>query len=570
MTATEHGHMASVPDMYMAFSKYGLKYVPGCEIYYNDWEPQRQSLEASGIKIRSQAWRQENIELSQRMNRNRHLTVLCKNERGFQNLVKLTTQAYDTGLFGVGRTQYNRIWFEQLAKYKEGLIVLSGCLNGPVSHELRWSQVTDREGNIIRVRSPKERLQAAVDYIKKFKSLFGEDYYIELQMPGVEDDQQVFKWLIELADKFKLKTVLANDSHYLDRKDYIIQKIMMAVQQETTIDSPDLFHVNSDEQYMKSRPELYDRFKNHGYSDTVDDGQFEKMCDHTLEIMQKCEKIQFDMSPKIPEIENADDTLKRIVAQRLKQLGLDKDTKRYFIDGREVTYVEQAKIELKRFIDKGFASYMLITMDLVRFGKEKGWPFAPRGCCSPESKVRMANGELRSICNIDTGHQVLDGFGHTQTVKTNFVYEIDEHLVVLPEHNISVTMDHQLYIIREGKAVVVQAGFLKSSDKLISCCVDNAPRVSNCKRLQYLYDTQQLQVHDAQFEFENYSGQVYDICVSNTNCYQLGGIFSSNSAGGSLMCYLLGISSIDPLKWGLSFDRFLSPSRGGYMLNVKM
>lgn len=67
-----------------------------------------------------------------------------------------------------------------------------------------------------------------------------------------------------------------------------------------------------------------------------------------------------------------------------------------------------------------------------------------------------------------------------------------------------------------------------------------------------------------------YQGKVYDIQVSNTNCYQLNGVFSSNSAGGSLVCYLLGIHSLDPLEWELSFDRFLSPSRGGYLYNLKM
>lgn len=67
-----------------------------------------------------------------------------------------------------------------------------------------------------------------------------------------------------------------------------------------------------------------------------------------------------------------------------------------------------------------------------------------------------------------------------------------------------------------------------------------------------------------------YQGKVYDIQVSNTNCYQLNGVFSSNSAGGSLVCYLLGIHSLNPIEWDLSFDRFLSPSRGGYNLNLEM
>lgn len=421
MSATEHGHMASVPDMYLAFKKYKLKYIPGCEIYFNDFEPKRQELIEQGVKIRSPEWRKDNLELSQRINRNRHLTILCKNETGFHNLIKLTTQAYATGLFGLGRTQYNRIWFDKLCEFKEGLIVLSGCLNGPICHELRFKQVVDRDGTVHRDRSKDERLLDAMRWIKKFKSAFGEDFMMETQMPGIEGDDIIFRNIVDLADRFKVPLVIANDCHYLNRDDFIIQKVMMAIEQETTVDSPDLFHVNSDEQYMKTRQELWARFKNNGYSNGVDDSIFEQMCDNTLMIADKCKPLDVDMSPKIPEIKDADNELKRIVVSRMKELGLNKVSKRFLIDGREVTYIDQAKIELQRFIDKGFASYFLITRDIVKYGRSKGWPFSPRG-----------------------------------------------------------------------------------------------------------------------------------------------------SAGGSLVCYLLGIHVIDPLLWNLSFDRFLSPSRGGYMLNVKM
>ncbi len=421
MSATEHGHMASVPDMYLAFKKYDLKFIAGCEIYLNDFEPMRQELVAQGVKIRSPEWRENNLELSQRINRNRHLTILCKNDIGFHNLIKLTTQAYATGLFGLGRTQYNRIWFDKLCEYKEGLIVLSGCLNGPVCHELRFKQVMNRDGVVQRDRTKDERLRDAVQWIKKFKEAFGDDFRIELQMPGIDGDDVVFRNLVGLADAFKIPLILANDCHYLERQDFIIQKVMMAIEQETTVDSPDLFHVNSDEQYMKTRGELWARFKNGGYSNGIDDRVFEQMCDNTLELAERCQSLEVDTSPKIPEISDADAELRKIVAIRLKQLGLDKITKKFLIDGREVTYVEQAKIELQRFIDKGFASYFLITRDIIKYGRANGWPFSPRG-----------------------------------------------------------------------------------------------------------------------------------------------------SAGGSLVCFLLGIHVIDPLLWNLSFDRFLSPSRGGYMLNVQM
>lgn len=392
-----------------------------CEIYYNDWEPKRQELEASGVKVRSPEWRQSNVMLGDRIFRNRHLTVLCKNQTGFHNLVRLTTQAYNTGLFGLSERQFNRVWFEKLCEYKEGLIILSGCLNGPLCHELRYKEVKDRAGNIVAERPLRERLDAAVTYLKKFRDVFGDDYYIELQMPGVENDAWVFRTLIALADQFKIPVVLANDCHYMQRKDFQLQKIMMAIAQETTVDDPNLFHVNSDEQYMKTRAELWSRFKNFDYSKGIDDRKFEEMCDNSLMVADKCQPLKFDADPKIPHITNADKVLKELVVKRLVDGGFNNNQRKFLIDGKMVTYVEQAGIELRRFIDKGFASYFLITQDLISYGREQGWPFSPRG-----------------------------------------------------------------------------------------------------------------------------------------------------SAGGSLVCFLLGIHAIDPLLWGLSFDRFLSPSRGGYMLNLAM
>ena len=76
MAITEHGHMGSVPDMYLACQKAGIKYIAGCEIYYNDWEPVRQKLVNDGVKVRSVEWRENNPELAGRISRNRHLPGL--------------------------------------------------------------------------------------------------------------------------------------------------------------------------------------------------------------------------------------------------------------------------------------------------------------------------------------------------------------------------------------------------------------------------------------------------------------------------------------------------------------
>lgn len=403
MAITEHGQMASVPDNYFAAKENGIKYIPGCEIYYNDYELDRQQMVARSEPVSS--LKETNDDLYTRIRRNRHLTVLAMNDIGFTNLVKLTTQAYDTGFY-----YRPRIWFEKLAEFHEGLIILSGCLNGPVSYEIRQRNLRA------------ENKRGALDYVDRFVEVFGDRYIIELQMPCLAEirDHEVFSTLVAIARKKRLKMALANDSHYLERKDFEVQKVMMAIDQGLPVDSPDLFHVNSSEQYFKTRAELWETFKTNKYSEHVTDKEFHEMCDGTLAVADMCSNYKPDRSSKVPDLSDATQILIKNVYDELKRRGLYDCPRKFIIDNNEVTYLAQAKIELKRFTEKKFESYFLITQDLIKYSLDNGWPVGPRG-----------------------------------------------------------------------------------------------------------------------------------------------------SVGGSLVCYLLGITSIDPLIWGLSFDRFLSPSRGGFMLNIK-
>lgn len=403
VAVTEHGHMASVPDNYFAAKERGIKYIPACEIYFNDYEPLRRQMVERGESIPE--LKKTNPDLHSRIMRNRHVTVLAKNMAGFHNLIHLTTEAWEKGYY-----YRPRIWFDQLAERHEGLIVLSGCLNGPISHELRNKNLKNRDG------------RGAIDYLHKFLDVFGSDFYIEMQMPCLPDykDYIIFWALNKLAIQYKLPKVMTNDAHYIDRRDFETQKLMMAVDQGVTVDSPDLFHVNSSEQYLKTRAELYQTFKSREYSKNVTDADFEEACNNTLAVAEKCDFFKPDTQPKIPTSDADVQELKRMVGTELIRRGLHKCTRKYVVDNREVTYTDQAKIELNRFIEKGFASYFLITRSLIQYSLSIGAPVGPRG-----------------------------------------------------------------------------------------------------------------------------------------------------SVGGSLVCYLLGITELDPLKWGLSFDRFLSPARGGYNLNIK-
>jgi DNA polymerase-3 subunit alpha len=144
----------------------------------------------------------------------------------------------------------------------------------------------------------------------------------------------------------------------------------MAIEQNLKVDDPNLFHVNSDEQFMKTRAELRKTFLTQGYASeehgiTIKD--FEAACDTTLEIAQKCEGFKPDTSLKLPTIPDADKQLVALTLLGLSRIGKQKDE----------VYVARAKRELKMIIEKGFSSYFLITRDLIAHSRSLGFEVGP-------------------------------------------------------------------------------------------------------------------------------------------------------------------------------------------------
>jgi len=270
-----------------------------------------------------------------------------------------------------------------------------------------------------------KKIELPIYYCIGNHDVWGDDYYLELQMPGKEipGGFEAFVATAAISKDLGIPGVITNDVHYINRGDFRVQKAMMAIKQGLTIDDPNLFHVNSDEQFFKCRAQLRQTFYELGFHEYVKIKQFEEFCDNTVAVVEKCAGFQPDISPKLPEMKDAEHELMKATIRGLRKKGLWNCEKKYEVDGKMVTYREQVKIELDRFITKGFASYFLITQDLVNYSADQlGMPVGP----------------------------------------------------------------------------------------------------------------------------------------------------ARGSAGGSLVCYALGIHELDPLKWGLSFNRFLSQSRGGWMLKVTM
>ncbi len=409
---TDHGSLASFPDAFFASQEHGVKFIPGCEAYYSDYHGELKEFQASGQKWAS--LKLVDPDRYERLRKQRHLTVLSRNQVGYRNLIHMTSEAWEIGFY-----YKPRIWLDRLDKYRDGLLTLTGCLNGPLCHEIRQAYMAMKERN---TAAAKRYLEIAKSWLHKMREIFGDNLYLEMQMPGkdLEGSIEAFSMCADWSDKFGIKGVLTNDCHYIKREDFGIQKCMMAIDQNTTMDNPELFIVNSDEQFFKTRADLRTTFYDEGYNKDVKINKFEEICDNTLEAAEKCDGFKPDLDPKLPSIPDANRKLMLLAFDRLKERELFNDQTKYHMDGEMVTHKQQVEKELIRIISKGFASYFIITMDLVQFSRDKDWDVGP----------------------------------------------------------------------------------------------------------------------------------------------------ARGSAGGSLLCYLLGIHDLNPLKWKLSFNRFLSPSRGGYLLNV--
>lgn len=443
---TDHGSMAGVPDAYWESKKKKVKFIAGIEIYFNDnhlelVELQKDekwkigSLKTSKTATEIDLEQIEKEEKHDSFRRNRHLTVLSMNMLGYRNLIHMTSESWKVGYY-----YKPRVWFDRIKEYHEGLIILSGCLNGPVCHALRQAvkygkiatgeYTKDKFNRTILInkedalRKRKQWWDEAEMWVRKFRDLLGDRFYLELQMPGKEIPfgKEAFALIVSLSKKHEIPAVVTNDCHFTNRSDFKVQKCMMAVGQGLTIDDPNLFHVDSDEQFYKTRAQLRQTFHEDNYDVYMTPDEFEECLENTVKLAERCESFDPDVTPKLPQIEGANEDLAKLVFASLREKGLMNSTKKYKVDGQMVTHRQQAMIELRRYIEKDFASYFIIIRDLVRHSTTNGWDIGP----------------------------------------------------------------------------------------------------------------------------------------------------GRGSAGGSLVCYLLGIHSLDPLKWGLSSVRFMGDSRGGNMLNVTM
>ena len=321
LALTDHGAMYGSFKFYLSCRESGINPIIGVEAY---------KAKKSRLTKQTSANRDQN-----------HLVLLAKNYQGYRNLLKLTTEAHLTGFY-----YKPRIDFDLLEKYREGLIVLSGCLNSEICSAIVQDQYEEAE-----------------NILKKYLNIFEGNYYLEIQRhPNVDILKKVNNHLIKLSQKYAVPIVATNDIHYLNADDAYAQEILLCIQtQHTVIERKrPLSMIDVPEYYFKSSDEMTGLF--------ID---LPEAIENTMKIASEC-NIEIPYGKWILphyQLEKGDSpeaALRRQVFEKIKERV--KETPEM---------LARVEYELDVIGKRGYSTYFLIVADFVSWAKDHGIAVGP-------------------------------------------------------------------------------------------------------------------------------------------------------------------------------------------------
>ncbi|WP_366935866.1 DNA polymerase III subunit alpha [Bernardetia sp.] len=347
---------------------------------------------------------------------------LAKNQAGYHNLAKMCSYGYVEGYYA----GYPRIDRELVVKYKENVIATTGGLGAEIP-------------NLILNEGELQAEEAFQWWLEEFR----DDFYIQLQRHGLEEEERVNEVLLGWADKYDVKYFASNDCFYLKKDDADAHDTLLCVKDGIPKSTPVgrgrgyRFGFPNHEFYFKSAEEMNQLF-----------ADLPEAIETTIEITEKIEPIKLKRDILLPKYEipsefaDEDAFLAHLAYEGAKQ--------RY----KEVTPAIKERIdhELKIMKDMGFPGYFLIVQDFINEARKIGVAVGPgRGCLTADAKVVMHDGTTKNICDVQIGDRVITESGKIRRVKNTFVYPTNnkEELINIKTyygetHGITLTKDHKI------------------------------------------------------------------------------------------------------------------------------
>jgi DNA polymerase-3 subunit alpha len=332
---TDHGNMYGVLDFYKECRRQGIKPIIGTEAYMahdhrSERPPRRGRIDDSGGET----------EGGRKLYY--HLTLLAENDTGYRNLIQLSSLAFLEGYYYKPRMDW-----ELLERYSDGLIATTGCLGGHVLQSL--------------VNGDERR---ALEQAARLQDIFGRDnLFVELQDHGIPAQHETNPKLLEIARRIGAPLLATNDSHYTHRDDHESHDALLCVQTGALLSDPKRFKFEGTEHYLKTAEEMRHLFR-----------EVPSACDNSLWIAERADlEIEFG-NPLLPDFPvpdgfaDAEAYLRHLTRQ---------GAARRWGEPLPPAVVERIEYELKTICDMGFASYFLITWDLIRHARDNGIRVGP-------------------------------------------------------------------------------------------------------------------------------------------------------------------------------------------------
>jgi len=331
VAVTDHGNLFAAANFYHEATTHGVKPIIGCEMYVAPDNHKNRGTEAE---------------------RSNHLVLLCENDEGYRNLMKLVSTGYLDGFYYKPRVDH-----ELLAKHSKGLIALSACLRGEVADALLADKYEQAKTSAYRLRD-----------------IFGKgNFFLEVQDQGLEQDIRVNRELVRLSKESGIPLVATNDCHYLTQSDSHAQEVLMCIQTGKTMSDGQRMKFATDQFYFKTAEEMAQVFR-----------ELPDAVTRTVAIAERCNvKIQRVSNPfpefKVPEGDTADSYFEKTVREGFQSRApqIDRLVKENRLRHSLAEYEERLTGEIEMIKKMRFSSYFLIVWDFIHYARAQGVPVGP-------------------------------------------------------------------------------------------------------------------------------------------------------------------------------------------------
>ncbi len=317
LAITDHGNLCGVMDFYKACKAAGIKPIIGCELY---------------------------IEGSE--NQNYHLTVLVKNYEGWKNLSRLSSRSFLENFYYKPRIK--KSW---LTEYREGLIILSGCLA---------SELADY---VI-----KERFDLADNLLEFYQKNFRENFYLEIQPHKIPNQEKLNSYLLDRSKLFGIPYVITNDVHYPTEDYHLAQEVLMCISTRKTLDDPSRIRHEGLKLNLKTANEIIQDLGNESW---VEEG--------LKTAYEVAKNIDFEFKPQpisVPKITNSPDESFKLLEEKARNAFQMKILKQE-ADSELDKYLTRLEFELDQIKKMGFSEYFLVVADFIEWAKKNNIPVGP-------------------------------------------------------------------------------------------------------------------------------------------------------------------------------------------------